>query len=334
MTKKGKLVAAAALVAVLICTYFGCYLGARVCVKNGYFVAADRLLFVSPLTKLHDSKLVTYANAGNSLQNRHYDEAKEGFASISGYLEADGYARMADYRHALQCADKNEFSKAFDLMSALAKQGYGDSKEKEKEIKYRWAWALAEEGKYLEAYDKMDSIRSYPGAKDALSLLSEPLYIEGQIAYSAGQYYAAKPYFSKIPDFEDAQVYLTLIKVHSSSSYFSTTEAKKIVDQLEDYFYFEDTAELLVSHHSLAKIFLLGTWKGDGYYFTMKDTGGTTYNLPWLSGADYYRIENGIYYVHSDSSPEKPQFRFTLLTPDSMNVYDYKNSKTYTLYRK
>ena len=57
----------------------------------------------------------------------------------------------------------------------------------------------------------------------------------------------------------------------------------------------------------------------------------SSYNLPWYGGT--FTIKDGVYSVSNDSYENKPQYRFTILTPDSMEVYCYKNGMTYTLYR-
>ena len=68
----------------------------------------------------------------------------------------------------------------------------------------------------------------------------------------------------------------------------------------------------------------------------MKDDGHISYNLPWLSYGDYYRIEDGyvLLYPENDENATKKLFHFTAITPDCMEVYCYKNDRTYTLNRQ
>ena len=112
-----------------------------------------------------------------------------------------------------------------------------------------------------------------------------------------------------------------------------------IVKEVVSIFYFEDASKLLVSEGKIACYFLLGTWwtsRGE-YYFKMYKTENdeydfrNSYTLPSFGGL--FTIEDGIYSVSGDGYKNKPQYRFTLLTPDSMEVYCYKNGATYTLYR-
>lgn len=89
---------------------------------------------------------------------------------------------------------------------------------------------------------------------------------------------------------------------------------------------------------------LLGTWRtqNNSHYFilTQADSGGytTSYNVPWVSkpaGTKYYEIRN-LTYVHTDedSNVLAEVYRFKLLEPDKIEVYAFKNQKTYTLVRK
>jgi hypothetical protein len=57
-----------------------------------------------------------------------------------------------------------------------------------------------------------------------------------------------------------------------------------------------------------------------------------SYNIPWYGGS--FTIKDGVYMVTQGNYEDKPQYKFTLLTPNSMDLYCYKDGKTYTLYRQ
>ena len=60
------------------------------------------------------------------------------------------------------------------------------------------------------------------------------------------------------------------------------------------------------------------------------------FDLPWVPepyGTKYYCIEDLIYYWDDDDSHLAKVFRFEMLDFDTMEVYCYKNNRTYTLYR-
>lgn len=89
---------------------------------------------------------------------------------------------------------------------------------------------------------------------------------------------------------------------------------------------------------------LLGTWRTENgsHYFklTQADSGGynTNFNIPWISepaGTKYYSIYNLTYsWTDQDLNPLAEVFRFKLLEPNRIEVYAFKNQKTYTMIRK
>lgn len=359
-------------------TYIGCYFGAKTAAGNGDFAHANNLLFVAPITNLHDPALVSYIEAGQLMDARKNEDATAAFKALSGYLNADEMAMEADYRYALQCADANRFTDAISIMDSLSEAGYKDSKEKtldlqyrkgvyllqeksafeearrifsklvnegytaavemRKEAEYLWAFDLYNEGSYVAAYEKYESIRDYADAEECLDALAGIMYYEGQSLYYEQSFEDAQNLFKCISPYEDSDDYLTLIEAHSKVfSRLSARIAEPIVEQLTAIFYFEDAAELLVSQQVFAKQFLRGTWRtsNGSYYFTISDDFSSSYNLPFTyNNYDYYKIENGTYIKYNkDGGSEQPQFQFTLITPDCMEVYCYKNGLTYTLYR-
>ena len=371
--KKIVLVSAIVLVIALLGSYVGCYFAARINAQNGEFATADSLLFAAPITKIHDAKLVAYIEAGQLMSARNYADAKTGFESVSGYMNADELVKEADYRHAVQYADANEFDKAISTMSALEKLGYKDSADKVLEIQYRkgvyllmekanfaeaskiftqlakkkyngaedmqketqylWAGALIEDEDYVGAYKKLTGIKNYSDVKEVLEALEEVIYAEGQTLYYSEKFSEAKKRFECISSYSNSKKYLTLIGAHTSNSW---SVSDSMVNSLINIFYFEDAAELLLSTQAMGEKFLCGTWRGDGYYFTMKDDGYINYNLPWINYGDYYRIEDGIMLLYPENSYNntKALFAFEAVSPDCIEVYCYQNKRTYTLYRQ
>ena len=379
--KKVVAVAIVALVVLLLGTYFGCYMGAKNNAQTGDFTAADNMLLMPQITKLHDPNLVEYINAGKKLDSRQYSESKKVFQSLSGYLNADELALEADYRYAIQCADANDFATAISMMSVLSDAQYSDSADKllefqyrhgvfllleksnfseankifaqlvkkdysgaedmQKETQYLWAISLIEAEDYIGAHKKLAKIKSYSDVKDTLEVLEGLMYTEGQELYRSGIYAQAETYFERISSYGDSKKYLALIEVHTYlaspiGDFFPYREAKNTVNEMVEFFYFEDTAELLLSSLQLGKHFLLGTWRGDGYYFTMKGDGSISYDLPRINYGDYYRIKDGkiLLYPENEKNNTKTLFEFAAISPDCIMVFCYKNNQTYTLYRQ
>lgn len=371
--KKIAIVAAITLVLALLGTYLGCYIGAKICVQNGNFDTAQNLLFVSAVTKLHDKKLVTYIDAGQMMSARQYGQAKATFESLPGYLNANELAQEADYRHALQYADANEYDIAMSIMSQLSNDGYKDAQNKALEIQYRkgvylllekadfetaeeifrqlvnekyvgakgmqdetrylWALSLAEEEDYVGAYKKLKKISYYADAKDAMAVLEEIIYAEGQNLYHNKEYAEAKIRFGCISTYNESELYLSLIGIRTNSNGLSVIGEVSILLQ---NFYFEDAAEILLSDQDLAEWFLRGTWRGDGYYLSMDADGYLSYSLPWINYGDYYRIADGtvLKYPKDDYYATKKLFFIKAITPDCIEVFCYKNNRTYTLNRQ
>lgn len=364
---------AAVLVLLLLGSYVGCYFAAKSSADDGEFEAASSLLFIKPITRLHDEKLVAYIEAGQLLEERNYSAAKQAFEDIPEYLSAAGLAKEADYRRAVQCADANDFDAAINIMSTLEESNYKNAAEKvlefqyregvylllegnafgkanaiftrlmeenydgaedmQKETQYLWALSFIEDGKYIIAYKRLASIEGYSDVDEIRRALEETIYAEGQSLYYKAEYSSASENFTCISDYADSEKYLTLISAHGFLARWSNPD--ETVKKLEDIFYFEDASDLLLSNANFACQFLLGTWRtsdGSNYFKIDEDSFRSSYNLPSYSGSSF-NIENGIYSISSDSYGERAQFEFTLLTPNSMEVYCYRDGSTYILYR-
>lgn len=320
----------------LLGSYVGCYFWAKIEVNSGDFVTANKLLFLPFITEIYDHKLVEYVDAGMMMENREYEDAVEAFGDLGSYKDAEDLMNEASYRLAMQYADHNRFSKAVNLLEDLEEIDYSDAYDKIKEVQYRWAWSLIEKGDYIDAYEKLDEIWNYPAAKETKIALKDVIYEEGQALYSNQNYDSAKEHFEYISPYLDSEKYITLI---DARGYKASIDPKGTAEKLAEIFCFEDAADLLLSNTDIACYFLLGNWRtsNGSYYFKMEKTSKTehsfysSYNLPWYGGT--FCISDGIYIVSNDSYEEKPQFGFTLLTPNSMEVYCYKNGSTYTMYR-
>lgn len=369
--QKGKIVAIIVVVVLFGLQLIG-GLGAYACAFSNHFEAAEKLLFISPITKLCAGKLTNYVEAGQLMEKRNYDAAKQVFSSLSGYMQADSLVKEADYRYALQCADANDFDEALKIMAELEQNGYADAQEKIVELKYRngvyllykegqfikagqifailaregyepaeemvmeasylWAMDMIDNEQYVDAYQLLSNIKDYSDTEEVMEVLAEILYLEGIDNYHKGNFGEASKAFRCIGDYADSPKYLTLISGRSPQ----WDVEDSLLEDLITIFDFEDAAEVLLCSQELAEQFLCGTWRGDGYYFTMDEDGGISYNLPWLDYGDYYKIEDGmvLLYPDEDENDTRQLFAFAAISPDCVDVYCYKNSRVYTLYRQ
>lgn len=102
----------------------------------------------------------------------------------------------------------------------------------------------------------------------------------------------------------------------------------------------------IVSNYDCLNEWLLGTWKTENRQYTLKfeqdksdpDTIYSTIDLPWVSkpaGTAHWDIKNPTYvWTDEDDKILAEVYRFKLLEPDKIEVYAFKNQKTYTLVRK
>ena len=345
---------------VLLCviaggTVGGFYMAARTHAERWEFSEAERLLPGRDLVAAFDPQLVAYIDAGILLENGQYEEAQAAFTTLQeqGYRDSDDLVCETFYRYALQLADEGKWGIAKTKMLWAAAHEYKDSAEQAENICFREANdMLNEKGDLYEGFILIQQLadNGYSPAQNMMKDLTETVYCAGREAYQRADYGMAMRLFSCVPRYKDVENYQILLKVRYS--YYSIKElfegfkgsvvsakkydissyanAEKAVADLKSIFYFEDVAELLLLKQDLAVASLMGTWKTPNgyYYFRMKSNGDVEYNLPGISGG-YYTIEKSIY-----KSGDQAIFSFSLITPDSMEVYCYKNGLTYTLYRQ
>ena len=167
-----------------------------------------------------------------------------------------------------------------------------------------------------------------------MTSLTDLVYLQGKILYHDKDFAQARKYFQCVPKYMDSKDYITLLDARKDSEKLN---AESMTQRLMDLFYFEDASDIILKSEEYLQEYLMGKWSGGRYYFTMEknSTNSTSYNLPWIDdkGFQYYSIDKGIFYLEGENE-RKPQFKFILLTPDSMQVYCYKNGSTYTLYRQ
>lgn len=317
----------------LLGTYIGCYTGAKKNARNGDFAAADSLLFMPSITKLHDAKLVEYIDAGQLLADGKYVEAHATFIELYGYMNAEELAKESNYHYAMLLADANYYDNALYIMKALSNEGYKDAEDKVKEIQYRQGmYFFIERGEPVTAYKKLDALRGYSDVNDVLALLEETIYAEGQSLYYDGEYHSAEKLFSVISSYEDSAKYITLISAHTVKDWDVTDQ---LVESLIDILYFEDASEVLLSTQEIGERFLRGTWTGYDYHLIVNDDGSIEYTLPWFYYGDYYRIEDGaiLVYPEDNKNATKTLFSITIVSSDCIDVFCHRDNKTYTLHK-
>ena len=375
-----------ALLLIAVGSYAGCYLAAIQKAQLGEFSAARQLLFVPAVTRLHDSDLCSYVDAGTLLENGNYEAAAVAFAALD-YEDSAVLAQQARYFYAAELVkahnydaaiaeytsladegyddaqeqiietrfaqgmyylyDLQDYSRAFSVFNQLACDGYEKGFEMCDEVRYCQAQEYYRIGEDIKAYDIFEKLHGYKDSDLQIKELTQCFYMKGIEKYRNGEYYEAAEYFSRIASYQQANSYLVLIGVRVPKYRGGVLETLSTVAEgppyqniqlITDLFYFEDASKILVEYTDYATSFLHGTWKTDDgtYYFSMQEDHRTAYNLPSFDFGEKYRIENGDYlcYKEENTGDARQLFHFSLLSPDSMEVYCYYNGGIYTLYRQ
>ncbi len=110
-------------------------------------------------------------------------------------------------------------------------------------------------------------------------------------------------------------------------------------DILKDLWYMP-VVQNIVRHDGCIYEWLVGTWRTENgsHYFKLNQAYYSNYNIPWVSepaGTKYYSFRNLTYvWTDEDDNILAEVYRIKLLEPDKIEVYAFKNQKTYTLVRK
>ena len=279
-------------------------------------------------------KEIRYRQAHWCVQTQAFDEAVAIFGALAGYRDSAEQIPAAQYRQAgylMERKNAEDFTKAERLLKQLGRDGYEPASARLPVLYYRWGQWLMGQEKPLDAYDKFQKAGEYDDAQAIVKEMTKIFYEQGIKDYHAGDYSAAGRYFRTIGDYQRSKSYSVLIGAHLSSS------RAHCYENLRGLIGFEDAAALLVSEQGIAEKFLLGTWKGGGQTFTMKEGGDTVDSFPANEGRGYYYIEDGavkFYKNQGDDTNTKIIYTIAVIHENCIQVRVTQNSKTYALYRQ
>ena len=272
-----------------------------------------------------------YQQGSYELLSGNYEHAAVLFAHIDPYRDSAERAQYARYLLAKEYFSNDNSNEALRILRALIENNYTPAQELFVDICKQTAEEKAADGLYGIAYETLLEAKDYGDVGSLLSLYRDEAYRAGISLYRKGSYIDARAQFRRIGDYEYTEDYLILITIHTKY-WVTSAEIQELLRLLD----FEDSAELLVSTQDFAKKYLAGTWRGNGYYFTMETDGHIQYNLPYFNYGDYYKIENGVVLTYPRNAPSstKKLFKITVVSEDCIQVFAYKNNRAYTLYRE
>ena len=234
------------------------------------------------------------------------------------------YSIIIAKENAFDAIRNQEFSKAKAYMDMIpnAEEKYPT------EIEYIEAGKLMEEGKYLDALKAFNNL-NYPVPASLMNQLRDNVYNVGVGYYRGKDYGFAKRYFSELGTHKRSDDYLTLIAAHQSSKSSNYANVAKLIG-------FEDAEDMLLSKKYIGA-FLMGTWRTSNrsHYFTMDEEESVSYNLPVSVYSGTYTISSkGVYTLSNDWTDPTDCFKFNIVDKDTVDIYCYKDKKTYRMYRE
>lgn len=175
----------------------------------------------------------------------------------------------------------------------------------------------------------------------------EPLTSDGMVSWSlnANDFAVRSILLDMLPEdkFEHIAELKTLFKEFDEDDpVVFLREHRDILDTLFDM----PVVKNIVSNYYCLNEWLLGTWRTENWKYSLKferdkndpDAISSTIDLPWVSkpaGTAYWDIKNLTYvWTDADDNILAKVYRFKLLEPDKIEVYAFKDQKTYTMIRK
>ncbi len=276
-------------------------------------------------------KAVYYYTGGD------YEAASTAFKDAGDYRNSVQMEQDSRCQLAAKLVAETEYDEAFLILQKLIREKYEPATQQMYLAYLSKAELFASKNAYAEGLELLLKAEKYGDISAQLPNFQEHAYQEAAEIYRDGDMAKAKRIFTKLGNYLQADDYLFLIETKDYWSY-SWKTTKETIEQLTALIGFEDAAELLVKYDSLATDFLMGKWKGSGYYFSIREEVDAIYigfNLPAYDYGDFYIFEGGrmLAYLENDYDSKKPFFRITVISEDCIEIYAYKGGKTYTLYR-
>lgn len=282
------------------------------------------------------------------LDTGNYEEAIVLLKKCTNYLDADSLKNEAFYLWGTDLMGVGDYDEAASKFKSAGK--YQDSEALKVNCMKKQLDKYMAENNFIEYINyRTQNLRLIDGYHSAIQATQYDSYYNSIIKHfkidSLYQHTVASKlsnqldYFSILPNtYKDLHLIEEFYKIACSKKSPSLTTLQ--VSDLKPLWGCDQVQKLLTADNNIFD-FMLGNWYGGGYYFIV--TANTneyshyfSWNIPWTetNQRDHVDIENSVFvFEDKNNNVLSKQYKFNFTSADTMEVYCYKNGKTYTMTR-
>ena len=283
----------------------------------------------------------------------NYEKALEALELLPADVPVASLKREIHYNYALLLNRTCDYESAYLLFDELG--DYRKTRYYMDQTVLDWCEALIDKPNIVNArtFEKVVNLTDEQG-KQVYKLLCrkniytyEPVKSDGMVSWSLNaDDFAVR---SILLDMLPADKYEHIAELKTLFSEFDEDnpvaflqEHRDILDTLFDM----PVVQNIVSHYDCFTEWLMGGWRTENWKYSLKferdktdpEIISSTIDLPWVSkpaGTAHWDIKNLTYvWIDADGNILAEVYRFKLLEPDKIEVYAFKDQKTYTMIRK
>ena len=283
-----------------------------------------------------------YSEAQKKFRSHKFVEAKEQFEDIAWFKDSGEMIFKCDYRRADDLLQKGEYEKAYAIFETLKKYGYLDSEEKCDTCLLENAKWYADNDDTESALELLEKVSS-KGAEKADEIASDLQYNLAIKLYENNHYSDAKKIFVELDDdnmIDECDYKMAINNMMDGNYARAMSLFAGILDYNDSAEQFVAAEKMLSNENKTGTNFsmyknLVGRYSNDdGVYVEYKsDSEGNTetaYNLAH-DESDLFKIVDGIHYHQISDGNWKKQWIFDKVSSKEFDVYNYIDSKVYTL---
>lgn len=178
-----------------------------------------------------------YREACAALDNGEYDQARQAFLDLDGFLDSEDMALKSLYEKGKAFLDEDRFDNAIETFENI--MDYEDSAVMLNEAKYRKGCYLLENKFYTSAASVFDEISDY---KDSASLLNETKYQEACEALENQNFAEALSIFETIRYYKDSVSLIDETKYQEACVTLENAQYTQAVSAFENISSYKDSA--------------------------------------------------------------------------------------------